>query len=86
MKIGFSGALVGILATLAATSASASPRADDGHYEWRPSVQAPGPRAPLAVSHRVWVPAAVEMTAADTGRPMMAARSGIMACCVSHSF
>jgi hypothetical protein len=84
MKIGFSGVLVGMAAMLAATSASASSRADDGHYEWRAGTQAPGPRAPLATSRRVWVPAAVEMTAADTGRPMMAARSGIMACCASH--
>jgi hypothetical protein len=85
MNIKFSGVLVGMIAVFAATSASASPRPDAGHYEWRPGVQAPGPRAPLATSRRVWVPAAVEMTAADTGRPMMAAKSGIMACCASHS-
>ncbi|KHA65722.1 hypothetical protein NI18_00585 [Sphingomonas sp. Ant20] len=41
MNIKFSGVLVGMIVVFAATSASASPRPDAGHYEWRASIQAP---------------------------------------------
>jgi len=85
MNIKFSGVLVGMIAVFAATSASASPRPDAGRYEWRPGVQAPGPRAPLAVARRVWVPAAIAMTDADVCQSMMTAKSGAMACCASQS-
>ena len=82
MNTRFSGIFAGIAAVLAATSASATPRADDGHYAWRSGIQASGPRAPLATSHRVWVPAATATT--DTCPPGMAAKSGIVASCVSQ--
>jgi hypothetical protein len=85
MNIKFSGVLVGMIAVLGATSASASPRPDTGHYEWRASIQAPGPRAPLAVAHRVWVPAASAMTDVDACQSMITAKSGAMTCCASHN-
>jgi hypothetical protein len=61
MKNYVCGLLAGTAALLAATSASASPPDSAGHYEWRLGVQAPGPRAPLAVSRRIWVPAPMAM-------------------------
>lgn len=88
MNIKFSGVLVGMIALFTATSASASPRTDDGHYEWRSSIQAPGPRAPLAplaASRRVWVNTAIATTDVDTGHRMMGAMSDTMACCAPHS-
>jgi hypothetical protein len=85
MNIKFSGVLVGMIAVFAATSASASSRPNAGHYEWRASTQAPGPRAPLAVARRVWVPATIAMTNADVCQSMMTDKSGAMACCASHS-
>jgi hypothetical protein len=85
MHIKFSGVLVGMIAVLAAASASASPRPGAGHYEWRASIQAPGPRAPLAVARRVWVPAAIAMTDVDACQSRMTAKSGAVACCASHN-
>lgn len=85
MNIKFSGVVVGVVGALAATSAVASPRTDNGHFEWQPGIQAPGPRAPLATPHWVWVPAALAMTDASTCPHMMTAKSAVMACCASHT-
>lgn len=50
----FFAALVGVSSLVAATPALAQPSANDGHYEWRSTVQ-PGPRSPVSAPQRVWV-------------------------------
>jgi hypothetical protein len=85
MTIKISGVLAGVAALLAATSATASAMTDGGRYEWRPGVQTPGPRAPIAAPRRVWVPS---MMASNTGAcdRMMGARANAegMPCCENH--
>lgn len=59
--------LAAMTAVVAASAAGAEPRSDAhqaGHWEWKtpPSY---GPRAPLPVSHRVWVPDQRDQAARD---------------------
>lgn len=81
------GIVAGVAALLAATSAPASPVAKDGHYEWRSSAQAPGPRAPIAAPRRVWVSSPGATSDAGTCMGMMAAttKADAMPCCQAHS-
>jgi hypothetical protein len=57
----FFAALVGVSSLVAATPALAQPSANDGHYEWRSTVQ-PGPRSPVSAPQRVWVGTAMMPT------------------------
>lgn len=86
MNIKISGVFAGVTALFAATSASAATLADDGHFEWRPGIQAPGPRATIAGPRRVWESSAMAMNEARACDRMMAARSApdTMSCCVTH--
>lgn len=81
------GIVAGVAALLAATSASASPPPKGGHFEWRSSAQAPGPRAPIAAPRRVWVSSPIATSDAGACMSMMAAttKADAMPCCPAHS-
>jgi hypothetical protein len=79
------GVVAGVAALLAATSASPAPK--DGHFEWRSSAQAPGPRAPIAAPRRVWVssPAATSDAGACMGMMVATTKADAMPCCRAQS-
>jgi hypothetical protein len=74
IRFGYIAAALAAAVPLPAAAQTADQATASGHYEWQ-ATQQPGPRAPLAAPHRVWL-ADNSQTAANCDCAMMKSHAG----------